>query len=145
VVLNRLSQDPAPFDSEPFLSLTSLAHPDPTMTLPVILGILTMANVESGNWVMNAAERQQQRAMEADEARRVAAGGKVRIQPGKIIKSSLRILSIIRIIVAALTPGVRLRIQLHHKDSPFALEECDPLLDDFSSFWFIPNMDHGID
>lgn len=106
MVLNRLSQDPTPFDSESFLTLTSLAHPDPTMTLPVLLGFLTMANVESGNWVMNAAEREQQRAIEAEEAKRVASGGKVRIQPGKIIKFGLRALSIIRIIVAALTPGV---------------------------------------
>jgi len=105
VVLNRLSQDPTPFDSESFLTLTSLAHPDPTMTLPVLLGFLTMANLESGNWVMNAAEREQQRAIEAEEAQRVASGGKVHIQPGKIIKFGLRALSVIRIIVAALTPG----------------------------------------
>lgn len=76
------------------------------MTLPVLLGFLTMANLESGNWVMNAAEREQQRAVEAEEAKRVASGGKVRISPGKIIKTGLRALSIIRIIVAALTPGV---------------------------------------
>jgi inner membrane protein COX18 len=99
--LNRLSQDPTPFDSESFLTLTSLAHPDPTMTFPVILGFLTMAHVESGNWVMTAAEREQQRASEAEEAKRVG-----RIRPGKIIKSSLRSLSIVRIVVAALTPGV---------------------------------------
>jgi len=76
------------------------------MTLPVVLGLLTMANVESGNWVMNAAEREQKRTFEAEEAKRVATGGKVQIQPGKIISTSLRTLSIIRIIVAALTPGV---------------------------------------
>lgn len=82
------------------------------MTLPVVLGFLTMANVESGNWVMNSAERHQQRTMEADEAKQIAAGRKVRIQPGKFIKSSLRILSVIRIIIAALTPGVRLLIHV---------------------------------
>ncbi|PPQ68003.1 hypothetical protein CVT26_007366 [Gymnopilus dilepis] len=64
-----------------------------------------MANVESSNWVMNAAERQQQRVLEEREAKRVAEGGKPRIHPGKIIKSTLRGLSILRIIVAALTPG----------------------------------------
>lgn len=106
VVLNRLSQEPTPFDSESFLTLTSLAHPDPTMTLPVVLGFLTMAHVESGNWVMSAAERERQRAIEAKEARLAAADGKMRIQPGKAIKSGLRALSIIRIIVAAMTPGV---------------------------------------
>ncbi|KAF8913988.1 membrane insertase OXA1/ALB3/YidC [Gymnopilus junonius] len=105
ILLNRLSVAPTPFDSESFLTLTSLVSPDPTMTLPVILGFLTMANVESGNWVMNAAERQQRRAIEEQEAKRIAEGGKPRIHPGKVIKSTLRGLSILRIIVAALTPG----------------------------------------
>jgi len=107
IVLNQLSQTPTPFDSESFLTLTSLAHPDPTMTLPIVLGFLTMANVESGSWIMNAAEREQQRLSEVEEAKRIAAGGKIRIQPRKIIKTGLRGLSIIRIVVAALTPGVR--------------------------------------
>jgi len=76
------------------------------MTLPVVLGFLTMANVESSNWVMNAAEKEQQRNMEEREAKRVAEGGKPRIHPGKVIKSVLRGLSIFRIIIAAMTPGV---------------------------------------
>ena len=76
------------------------------MTLPVLLGFLTMANLESGNWVMNAAEREQQYVIKAEEAKRVASGAEVHIQPGNIIKFGLRALSIIRIIVAALTPGV---------------------------------------
>ncbi|KAF9569292.1 hypothetical protein CPC08DRAFT_701796 [Agrocybe pediades] len=105
VVLNRLSAAPTPFDSESFLTLTSLAHVDPTMTLPVVLGFLTMANVESSNWVMNAAEREQQRSMEEREAKRVADGGKPRIHPGKLIKTVLRGLSVVRIVIAALTPG----------------------------------------
>jgi len=61
--------------------------------------------VESGSWVMNAAEREQQRLSETEEAKRLAAGGKVQIQPRKIIKTGLRGLSIIRIVIAALTPG----------------------------------------
>ncbi|KAH9482736.1 hypothetical protein JR316_0004836 [Psilocybe cubensis] len=105
IVLSRLSVVPTPLDSESFFTLTSLIHPDPTMTLPVILGFLTMANVESGNWVMNAAEKEQKRAVEAQEEKRVAAGGKPRIHPGNIIKSVLRTASVIRIIIAAMAPG----------------------------------------
>jgi mitochondrial inner membrane protein COX18 len=104
VVLSRLSIDPTPFDSESFFTLSTLAHPDPTMALPVILGFLTMANVESGNWVLNAAEREQIR--KADQ-KRVSEGGKSRLHPGKILKTFLRGLSIVRIIIAAMTPGVR--------------------------------------
>lgn len=107
VVLSRLSIDPTPFDSESFFTLSTLAHPDPTMTLPVILGFLTMANVESGNWVMNAAEREQARRADQEERKRVLEGGKPRIHLGKIFKASLRGLSIVRIIIAAMAPGVR--------------------------------------
>lgn len=107
VVLSRLSIDPTPFDSESFFTLSTLAHPDPTMTLPVILGFLTMANVESGNWVLNAAEREQVRKADEEEKKRILDGGKPRLHPGKVLKTFLRGLSIARIIIAAMTPGVR--------------------------------------
>ena len=108
VVLSRLSVDPTPFDSESFFTLSTLAHPDPTMTLPVILGLLTMANVESGNWVLTAVEREQIRKADLEEKKRVLEGGKPRLHPGKVFKTILRGLSIVRIIIAAMTPGVRL-------------------------------------
>ena len=76
------------------------------MTLPVVLGFLSMANVESGNWVLNAAEREQQRESQAAEQKRIAEGGEQRIRPGQHIKSALRGLSILRIIFAAVAPGV---------------------------------------
>lgn len=107
LVLNRLSQDPTPFDSESFLTLTSLAHPDPTMTLPIVLGFLTMANVESNNWFMGAAEKEQRRLAEALEAKRAKENNQLRIQPGKIVKTAMRGLSVFRIVIAAMTPGVR--------------------------------------
>jgi inner membrane protein COX18 len=106
IALGRLSLDPTPFDSESFLTLTTLAHPDPTLTLPIVLGILTMANVESGNWVMNAAEREQTRLIEARNAKRIAEGGKPNIEPRKILRTVLRSLSVGRIILASITPGV---------------------------------------
>lgn len=98
VVFNRLSIAPTPFDSESFLTLTSLAHPDPTMALPLLLGFITMANVESKNWLMTAAEREQQRQFEN------------RPHAANLIKPILRGLSVIRIVVAAITPGVGLII-----------------------------------
>jgi len=106
IILGRLSQDPTPFDSESFLTLTTLAHPDPTMTLPIILGLITMANVESNNWLMNAAERAKLRRLEQEKARRIAEEGKKSIELGKVVKTALRGLSVLRIIVASVTPGV---------------------------------------
>ncbi|TFK43448.1 60Kd inner membrane protein-domain-containing protein [Crucibulum laeve] len=105
IVLSRLSMDPTPFDSEAFLTLSTLAHPDPTMTLPIVLGVLTMANVETSQWVMNAEERAQLRKIEEAKAQKIAAGGKPVVEPGKLIKTGMRGLSIIRIIIAALAPG----------------------------------------
>ncbi|KAF9464462.1 60Kd inner membrane protein-domain-containing protein [Collybia nuda] len=105
IVFGRLSLDPTPFDSESFLTLTTLAHPDPTMTLPILLGVITMANVESSNWVMNAAERERSRQIEEKNAKIRAEGGRPNIEPKKLIKSGLRLLSIGRILIAAITPG----------------------------------------
>ena len=110
MMLGRLSLDPTPFDSESFLTLTTLAHPDPTMTLPIILGVLTMANVESSNWVMNAAERERERQMEERAAKRVGVDGQLQIKPKSLIRSGLRLLSVGRIIIAAMAPGVSVHI-----------------------------------
>lgn len=103
-----------------------------------------MANVESGNWVMNAAEREQRRAIEAEETRRVATGGKAKIPAGKIIKTSLRALSIIRIIVAALTPGVSFIITYRRHLYCMTIER-GIVLDNFCGFWSAANMDSGVD
>ncbi|KAF8076492.1 60Kd inner membrane protein-domain-containing protein [Lyophyllum atratum] len=105
IIFGRLALDPTPFDSESFLTLSTLAHPDPTMTLPIVLGIVTMANVESSNWVMNAAERERERQIEERNAKAVAEGAKPQIRPKTLIKSGLRALSIGRIILAAIAPG----------------------------------------
>ena len=65
-----------------------------------------MANVESSNWVMNAAERERFRHLEEKNAKRIADGGKPNIEPKKLLKTGLRILSVGRIILASVTPGV---------------------------------------
>lgn len=84
----------------------TLAHPDPTGTLPIILGIVTLANVESSQWVMNATEREQ--AMKAEQLReqKIAKSGQRHLNPGKLIKTSLRGLSVFRIMIAMIAPGV---------------------------------------
>ncbi|KAF9008982.1 60Kd inner membrane protein-domain-containing protein [Cyathus striatus] len=105
VMLSRLSSGDTPFDSEAFLTLSTLAHPDPTMTLPIILGFITMANVESSQWVMNAAERAELRRVEDHKADQIRQGAKPKLELAKVLKTSLRGLSIVRIIIAAIAPG----------------------------------------
>lgn len=109
LMLRRLSEDPTPFDAESFFTLTSLAHPDPTMTLPILLGIITMANVETNNWLMTATQRADLKKLEERRAQMKAEGKRI-LEPGKIIKSALRGLSVVRILVASMMPGVSLFI-----------------------------------
>jgi inner membrane protein COX18 len=104
--LSRLSQPPTAFDSESFLTLTSLAHADPTAALPIALGIVTLANVESARWFVSAAVRERDEL----EQKRIAekrAQGHVVLEPRKILQSGLRLLSVGRILIGAVVPGVR--------------------------------------
>jgi inner membrane protein COX18 len=105
IVLNRLSQAPTPFDSESFLMLSTLAHADPTATLPIALGLITLANVESSRWFMTDAQRERQEKVQKWKEDRIARGETV-IEPQKIIKSALRLISVGRIVVATMVPGV---------------------------------------
>lgn len=104
IVLNRLSQAPTPFDSESFLTLSTLAHADPTATLPIALGLITLANVESSRWFITDAQRERQEKVQKWKEDRVARGETV-IEPQKIIKSALRLISVGRIVVATMVPG----------------------------------------
>lgn len=114
VVFGRLSLPPTPLDSESLFTLTSLASPDPTMALPILLGVITMANVESSNWVLSAEERREQRAKEEQNEKKRLEGGQRTISPKKAIKYSLRILSLVRIAFAAIMPGVRFHFTLEN-------------------------------
>ncbi|KAN0097508.1 60Kd inner membrane domain containing protein [Tylopilus felleus] len=104
VVLAHLSQHPTPFDSESFLTLSTLVHPDPTATLPIALGFITLANVESSRWFMTDEQRQREDKVQKWREERIAKGERV-IQPQKIIKSALRLVSIGRILIATMVPG----------------------------------------
>lgn len=93
------------FDSEEFLTLTSLAHPDPTATLPIVLGLITLANVETARWFMSAEALQREQKVAEWTAEKRAKGETV-LEPKKIIQSGMRGLSIGRILIAAVIPGV---------------------------------------
>jgi len=69
------------------------------------LGIVTMANVESNTWLLNSAEREQLRKKDELIAKKESENGQRILRPAKIIKTSLRGLSVVRIIIASLVPG----------------------------------------
>jgi len=104
VVLAHISQHPTPLDSESFLTLSTLVHPDPTVALPIALGFITLANVESSRWFMTDQQREREVKVQKWREEKIAKGETV-IQPQKIIKSALRLVSVGRILVAAMVPG----------------------------------------
>ncbi|EPQ59457.1 hypothetical protein GLOTRDRAFT_103480 [Gloeophyllum trabeum ATCC 11539] len=104
LMLGRLSQPPTPFDSESFLTLTSLSHADPTATLPIALGLITLANVETSRWFISEDKRLAAIEIEKKNAER-RGKGEVVIEPSKIVQSALRTLSVGRILIGAVVPG----------------------------------------
>lgn len=92
-------------DSEAFFTLTSLAHPDATLTLPIMLGMITLANVESARWFVSAEVLEREQKVAAWTAERRARGESI-LEPRKIYQTSLRIMSVARILIAAMVPGV---------------------------------------
>lgn len=104
--LSRISQPPTVFDSESFLTLISLSHADPTATLPIALGIITLANVESSRWFISEAVKEKEELKQKSLSEKRAQGHIV-LEPQKIVQSGLRILSVGRILISALVPGVR--------------------------------------
>jgi len=104
MLLSRLSRPPSAFDAESFLTLTSLSHADPTAALPIALGVITLANVESSRWFVSAEvrEREEQQRKRVAEQR---AQGQIVLEPNRIIQSALRLLSVGRILIGAVVPG----------------------------------------
>ena len=105
LTISRACQAPTVLDGESFLTLTSLAHSDPTLTLPIVLGIVTLANVESARWFISPQALEREKKVEEWKAKRRARGETV-IEPKKIMQTSLRTLAVCRILIAALVPGV---------------------------------------
>lgn len=104
-MLAQLSQHPTPFDSESFFTLTSLALPDPTNMLPLLTGIITLANVESSQWFRTSEQKERDKKVDAWTAERRARGEMV-IRPKDMFINALRGLSIVRIIIGFSLPGV---------------------------------------
>lgn len=107
IVLAHVSQHPTPLDSESFLTLSTLVHPDPTAALPIALGFITLANVESSRWFMTDQQREREVKVQRWKEEKIAKGERV-IEPQKIIKSALRLVSVGRILIATMVPGVEL-------------------------------------
>ena len=98
-------------DSETFLTLTSLVNPDPTAVIPVLIGMITFANVESSKWFISDGQKSREAKAEKLNAERRAQGHVV-VEPKKIVQNALRFMSVGRILIAAMVPGVCVRPRL---------------------------------
>lgn len=105
MALGRASAPPSVLDSESFLTLTSLTHGDPTLTLPIVLGIVTFANVDATRFFVTPERAAREQRQEEANAKKRAAGETV-YQPRKIFQNTLRLAAVGRILIAALVPGV---------------------------------------
>lgn len=105
VVLSHLCQSPTPFDAESFLTLSNLSHVDPTTTLPIVLGFITLANVESSTWFMTTAQRERKAAADV-QFQKQAEAGVIKFERSRIVKPALRFASVGRVILASMVPGV---------------------------------------
>ena len=111
LVFSRLTQPPSVLDSESFLTLTSLMNPDPTAAIPILIGIITFANVESAKWLVTDGQKSREEKTEKLNAEKRALGHVV-VEPKKIVQNALRVMSVGRILIAAVVPGVRVRPRL---------------------------------
>ena len=107
MMLSHASAAPTVLDTEAFFTLTSLAHADGTATLPIVLGLVTLANVESARWFVSAEVLAREQQVAAWTAARRARGETV-LEPRRIYQTALRVMSVGRILIAAMVPGVRL-------------------------------------
>ncbi|KAI0750737.1 60Kd inner membrane protein-domain-containing protein [Daedaleopsis nitida] len=104
MVFSHAAGAPSVLDGEAFFTLTSLAHADATYTLPIMLGVVTLANVETARWFVSAEALQREQQVAQWTAARRARGEQV-LEPRKIYQTSLRMLSVGRILIAAMVPG----------------------------------------
>lgn len=111
LVFSQLTQPPSVLDSETFLTLTSLVNPDPTVVIPVLIGMITFANVESAKWFVSDAQERREEKVEKWNAEK-RARGEIVIAPKEIVQNALRVMSVGRILIAAVVPGVRVHLLL---------------------------------
>lgn len=110
---SHLAHRPTPLDDESFWTLTSMARPDATATMPIALGLVTLANVETAQWFVGEDKRERAKAaIEASERRdkELEREGKMRVRPRGIIQGGLRVFSVARIIIGTMVDGVSVTV-----------------------------------
>lgn len=108
LVIQHACVYPSPLDSESFFTITSLVYPDRTNAFPIAVGVLSLANVETAKWLVGGEQAREMLRREEAQRNKDKKDGVIRIRPQLISKSLLRGLSIVRIVIGSLMPGVGL-------------------------------------
>lgn len=114
IFFSNLAVRPTPLDSESFLTLSSLARPDPTATLPIALGLTTLANVETAHWFVGedraARDAKMQETKEAKDRKKFEEGIPVLPNTKDLIQGGLRLFSVARIVIGVMVDGVSVHV-----------------------------------
>jgi inner membrane protein COX18 len=97
---------PSPLSMESILTLHNLSAADSTATLPIIVGLITFANVETSRWLVGGQHARELLARKLEQKKKDEEEGIIRINPQDASKSMLRLFSVLRIVVGLTMPGV---------------------------------------
>ena len=105
LAFTRSTRPPSVLDSETFLTLTLLVNPDSTATIPILICMITFANAEPVKWFISDAQRnRQEKVEERNTVKRVHED--TVIESKKVVQNPLRVMSVEKVLVAAVEPGV---------------------------------------
>jgi len=96
---------PSPLDMEAIFTLSSLSRPDSTGALPIIVGLLSLANVDCAKWFVGGEQARALLAKERARKQRDKEAGLIRISPQTAAKQLLRFFSVLRIVIGMVLPG----------------------------------------
>lgn len=93
------------FRDEAVFSLQSLAHPDATAAIPVMTGLVSLATTETSHLFLKQ-EKPHPREDSVKSLNQSTGERRIAINPTQYIKSVIRILSLGRVILTFMMPGV---------------------------------------
>ena len=118
VVLSMIFQTacipPSPLEMESVFTFDSLTQPDSTATMPIVVGLLSLANVDTSKWLVGGKTAQNKLSKDELETQKQDKDGVIKIRPQQMVKGILRLLSVARILVAMSFPGVMLSFSIRH-------------------------------
>ena len=96
----HIAEPPSPLEDERFFTLNSLTSVDPTGVLPIILGLITLSTIETSKWFSKGL------LTNISEVKKWSTSSIIKVSLSNSMQTTLRLLSVIRIILGTLVDGV---------------------------------------